>query len=109
MAGFHDKKRNFVGIFTVSYMLKIVFEKIDEGKIILVTDHAALFPDSPETIAKPFVDFIEMLNVEKLCLMDSQFLEEFFNSVAVVVTKAQEDEDYYLFKIEQVIQSLNPN
>lgn len=84
-------------------MLKIVFEKIDQGKIILVTDHAALIPEIPEYVAKPFINFIEMLNVDNLCLMDPNLVEEFFDSVAVVVTKAQEDEDFYLYKIEQVI------
>ena len=42
MAGFHDKKRSYIGVFTVSYMLKRVFEKTAQSKIILVTDHASL-------------------------------------------------------------------
>lgn len=29
MAGFNDKDRDFVGIFAVSYNLKIVFDRID--------------------------------------------------------------------------------
>ena len=66
MAGFNDKKRSYIGVFTVSYMLKKVFEKTQESKIILVTDHSSLTSDDIDILARPFMDFIDILNVGNL-------------------------------------------
>lgn len=42
MAGFKDKGRSYVGVYTVSYMLKKACMKTDRAKFILVIDSANL-------------------------------------------------------------------
>ena len=37
MAGFMDK-RNYVGVYGVSYFLKSVFEKVNQAKFVIVID-----------------------------------------------------------------------
>jgi len=41
MAGFLDK-RNYKGVYGVSYFLKSVFEKVKRAKFILVLDETSL-------------------------------------------------------------------
>ena len=36
MAGYKDKGRTYVGAFGVSYILKTVFEKVNNAKFVLV-------------------------------------------------------------------------
>ena len=60
MAGFSDKGRSYVGVYSVSYMLKKSFSKTKNAQFLLVIDFAALLREQLEDFLKPFKNFIDM-------------------------------------------------
>ena len=54
MAGYNDHGRNFVGVFGVSYMLKVALEKASMAKFILVVSQAKLMQEQVKDILKSF-------------------------------------------------------
>jgi len=63
MAGFLDK-RNYIGVYGVSYFLKSVFEKVNEVKFIIVIDEENLTLSSGEGVIKTFKGFLNMFNLK---------------------------------------------
>ena len=65
MAGFMDK-RNYVGVYGVSYFLKSVFEKVGQAKFIIVIDEENLKLGNGEGIMKTFGGFLDMFNLKQM-------------------------------------------
>jgi hypothetical protein len=63
MAGFLDK-RNYIGVYGVSYFLKSVFEKVNQVKFIIVIDEENLTLSSGEGVIKTFKGFLNMFNLK---------------------------------------------
>ena len=66
MAGYKDRSRPYVGVYSVSYMLKKAFSKAKDVQFILVVDNASLFLNLIEELIKPFINFIEMFKRQYL-------------------------------------------
>lgn len=66
MAGYKDRSRSYVGVYSVSYMLKQAFLRAKDVQLILVIDHASIFLSHIEELIKPFVSFIEMFKRQYL-------------------------------------------
>jgi len=62
MAGYQDK-RNYVGVYGVSYFLKSVFEKVKHVKFVIVIDEENLALSSGEGIMKTFSGFLNMFDL----------------------------------------------
>lgn len=58
MAGYKDRSRPYVGVYSVSYMLKHAFLKSNNVQFILVIDYNSLLLNLIEELIKPFKNFI---------------------------------------------------
>lgn len=65
---------------------------------MLVTDHASLSLQDLDGLSKPFLNFIDILKVQTH-INDPDQMRKFFDSVALVVTKAEKDIDFYDYKL----------
>jgi hypothetical protein len=82
-AGFKDK-RNHIGVFSVNYMLKLIFQTGKEFKFILVISVDHINTGGSEVLDTLF-HFINLFDYENL---SPDVKKQLLSSVSMVVTKA---------------------
>lgn len=95
MAGYKDAGRNYVGVFGVSYMLKVALARARKSRFILVVEDAKMQISQIRDVAVVFQNFIQMLKIQYL-IDQPQVADKLFSSVSLVVSKATEDAEFYL-------------
>lgn len=107
MAGYKDSGRTYVGVFGVSYMLKMALKSARETKFLLVVDDNKMQIEQVEQLVVTFHNFILMLKTQYL-INNENVAEKLFNSVSIVVTKAtEEDPKFYLGTLKLIIKYLD--
>ena len=106
MAGYKDSGRTYVGVFGVSYMLKMALKSARETKFLLVVDDNKMQIEQVEQLVVTFHNFILMLKTQYL-INNENVAEKLFNSVSIVVTKATEDPKFYLGTLKLIIKYLD--
>ena len=89
-AGFRDK-RNHVGVFTVNYMLKLIFEKGKSFQYLIVVPCSTI--ENGGDVLDTLLEFVNLFDFENL---KPETKQKLLNATAMVITKAyneQEDEN----------------
>jgi hypothetical protein len=74
---------------------------VKEIKFILAVSHNKFEVDEIEEAVGPFLKFVRLFNAK---MWDTYY--ELFGCVAIVVTKAQKESDYYLNCVQDIIDYL---
>ena len=86
-AGFQDR-RNHVGVFTVNYMLKLIFEKGQSFQFLIVIPRSKV--DDGGDVLETLYEFVNLFDYENL---QAETRQKLLASTAMVITKADSPEE----------------
>jgi len=94
-------------VLTISYFLSSCFEKADKVKFMVVVSSETLGCINLDFICGSFNELIEMFALSKF---GPNLKQSFLDSIAVVVTSAKQNADYYRTRLQTIMKQLsNPN
>ena len=90
MAGYCDEGRSYVGVYSVSYMLNECLKKAEGSQFILAVFHNSFTHPKIKDLKIPYTNFINMFKAQTLLKQENKDKrKKLFDSVAIVVTKAE--------------------